>query len=90
MDRLRDLQPRNLVGCAFIVAMMIAPFIALIYGVGFGLFVLTVGLALSGWLAADARDQVPTERRNLVIGMALVMFAMALLAGAGAIIDLRR
>jgi hypothetical protein len=85
MERLRDLDKRHVVGCAFILAMMVSPFIALIYGFGFALAVLTVGLTLTAFLAFDARDQVDPARRLTVLLMAGIAFAFALLTGLAAI-----
>lgn len=89
MDRIQQMDKRNAVGCLFILAMMIAPFIALIYGYGFGLLVLTIGLVLTAALAIDARDQVPPERRKLVFGMAAAALALAIVTGIAAISQLR-
>ena len=85
MERIRELDKRHFVGCAFILAMMGAPFIALIYGFGFALAVLTVGLALTAFLAFDARDQVDPARRMTVLLMAGIALAFALLTGLAAI-----
>ena len=87
MDRLQQMDKRNAVGCLFILAMMAAPFIALIYGFGFGLLVLTVGLLLTAVLAIDARNQVLPERRKIVLGMAVA--ALALVTGIAAVSQLR-
>ena len=89
MDRIQQMDKRNAVGCFFILAMMIAPFIALIYGYGFGLLVLTIGLVLTAALAIDARDRVPPERRKLVFGMAAAALALAIVTGIAAISQLR-
>ncbi len=89
MDRLQQMDKRNAVGCLFILAMMAAPFIALIYGFGFGLLVLTVGLLLTAALAIDARDQVLPERRKFILGMAAAALALALVTGIAAVSQLR-
>ncbi len=89
MDRLQQMDKRNAVGCLFILAMMVAPFIALIYGFGFGLLVLTVGLLLTAALAVDVRDQVLPERRNLVLAIAAAALALAVVTGLAAISQLR-
>ena len=49
----------------FILAMMSHPFIALIYGFGFALAVLTIGLVLTAFLAFDAREQVDPDAAAL-------------------------
>lgn len=85
MERLRELDRRHVVGCGFILAMMAAPFIALIYGFGFALVVLTVGLLLTAFLAFDARDQVEPARRLTVLLMAGIALAFALLTGLAAV-----
>ena len=85
MEWLRALDRRHLVGCAFILAMMGAPFIALIYGFGFALAVLTIGLALTAFLAFGARDEVDPSRRLTVLLMAGIALAFALLTGLAAI-----
>lgn len=85
MERLQQVDKRNAIGCVFILAMMAAPFIALIYGFGFGLVVLTVGLVLTAALAFDARDQVDPERRKTVLTMAVVALALAIVTGVAAI-----
>lgn len=84
-ERLRELDKRHAVGCAFILAMMAAPFIALIYGFGFALLVLTLGLVLTAFLAFDARNQVDPARRTTVMLMAGIALAFALLTGLAAI-----
>ena len=89
MDRLQELDKRTVIGCFFILAMMAAPFIALIYGFGFGLLVLTVGLVLTAGLAIDARGQVPPERRTTVLIMALAALGLAVITGIAAISRLR-
>ncbi len=89
MDRLQEMDKRNLLGCVFILAMVAAPFIASIYGLGIGLLVLTVGLVLTAALAIDARSQAPPERRRLALAMALVALGFALLTGIAAISRLR-
>ncbi len=81
MERFREFDRRHVVGCVFILAMMAAPFIALIYGFGFALVVLTVGLLLTAFLAFDARDQVEPARRLTVLLMAGIALAFALLTG---------
>ena len=76
-------------GCGFILAMMAAPFIALIYGFGFGLAVLTVGLLLTAALAFDARDQVDSARRRTVLAMAVVALVLAIATGLAAVSQYR-
>ncbi len=89
MERLRELDTRHVVGCAFILAMMVSPFIALIYGFGFALAVLTIGLLLTAFLAFDARDQVGLARRRMVLLMAAVALALAFLTGIAAVSQFR-
>lgn len=84
MEQLQNFDKRNLIGCVFILAMMAAPFIAMIYGFGFALLVLTVGLVLTAVLAFDARAQVPPERRRTVLLMAAIALMLALLTGIAA------
>ena len=72
-------------GCGFILAMVVSPFIALIYGFGFALVVLTIGLVLTAFLAFDARDEVDPARRLTVLLMAGIALAFALLTGLAAI-----
>jgi hypothetical protein len=85
MNEFRELDRKRVVGCAFIVAMVVAPFIALIYGLGFALIVLTIGLLLTAFLAYDARDQVDPARRRTVLLMAGIALAFALLTGLAAL-----
>ncbi|TXG81914.1 MAG: hypothetical protein E6R14_07325 [Thermomicrobiales bacterium] len=89
MEPLRELDRQRVVGCAFILAMMAAPFISLIYGLGFALAVLTVGLMLTAFLAFDARDQVDPSRRSIAIVMAGIALAFALLTGLAALSQFR-
>jgi len=89
MERLRELDERHVVGCGFIFAMMVSPFVALIYGFGFALAVLTIGLVLTAFLALDARDQVDPSRRPTVLLMAGIALAFALLTGLAAISQFR-
>ncbi|MEZ4531278.1 MAG: hypothetical protein R2855_09625 [Thermomicrobiales bacterium] len=85
MKPIRELDRQRIVGCAFIVAMVAAPFIALIYGFGFALLVLTVGLVLTAFLAYDARDQVDPGRRTVVLLMAGTALVLALITGLAAL-----
>ncbi|MEZ4505188.1 MAG: hypothetical protein R2848_04785 [Thermomicrobiales bacterium] len=85
MKPIRELDRQRIVGCAFIVAMVAAPFIALIYGFGFALLVLTVGLVLTAFLAYDARDQVDPGRRTAVLLMAGTALVLALITGLAAL-----
>lgn len=85
MEPIRELDRQRIVGCAFIVAMVAAPFIALIYGFGFALLVLTVGLVLTAFLAYDARDQVDPGRRTVVLLMAGTALVLALITGLAAL-----
>jgi hypothetical protein len=85
MERLQQVDKRNLVGCAFILAMMAAPFIALIYGFGFGLAVLTLDLLLTAALAFDARTQVAPERKTAVLAMTVLALALAIVTGLAAV-----
>ncbi len=85
MERRQELDKRHVFGCVFILAMVAAPFIALIYGFGFALAVLTIGLVLTAFLAYDARDQVDPSRRLTVMLMAGIALAFALLTGLAAI-----
>lgn len=89
MEELRELDKRRVVGCAFILAMMAAPFIALIYGFGFALLVLTLGLGLTAYLAFEARDQVDPARRRAVLMMAILALVLALLTGLASISQFR-
>lgn len=89
MKRREDFDKRLVVGCGFILAMVAAPFIALIYGLGFALVVLTIGLVLTAYLAVEARDQVEPARRNTVLLMAGIALAFALLTGLAAISQFR-
>lgn len=86
---MQQIDKRNAVGCLFILAMMAGPFIALIYGFGFGLLVLTIGLVLTSALAVEARRQAPPERRNLVLAMGVTALALAVVTGIAAISQLR-
>ena len=88
-QKIQQIDKRNAVGCLFILAMMISPFIALIYGFGFGLLILTIGLVLTSALAIDARDQVLPERRSVVLVIAVVALALAVVTGSVAISQLR-
>ncbi|MCO5220828.1 MAG: hypothetical protein M9947_04490 [Thermomicrobiales bacterium] len=89
MDRFKQADARNLVGCLFILAMVAAPFIALIYGFGFALAVLTVGLVLTAFLAYDARDQVEPNRRTIVWAMVGIALVLAVLTGFAAFTQVR-
>lgn len=89
MNDLRSMDKRNLIGCLFILAMVAAPFIASIYGFGFGLLVTTVGLVLTAALAFDARRQAPPERQSTVLLIAIAALALAVLTGIAAYTRLR-
>ena len=89
MERFREIDRQRVVGCGFILAMVISPFIALLYGFGFALTVLTIGLVLTAYLAYDARDQVEPARRQTVLLMAGIALAFALLTGLAALSQFR-
>lgn len=89
MNRNREIDRRNLIGCAFILAMMAAPFIALLYGFGVGLAVLTLGLLLTAGLAFDARNQVAADQRGRVLIMAVIALGLALVTGLAAVSQFR-
>lgn len=89
MDRLQTLDKRTSIGCLFILAMMTAPFIATLFGLGFGLLVLTVGLVLTAALAFDARLHAPPERRTTVLLIAAIALALAVVTGIAAFSRLR-
>lgn len=76
MDRAR------LIGCLLIEAIVVAPFLALLYDPAAGLAVMTVALAATCFLAGEAaRMAVGAGQRRLIIA-AVVNGALALGCGA--------
>lgn len=64
--RRRFPERRRLIGCGFVAAMIVAPFLALAYGFTAALATTTCALAATTFLAADAaRAADPGMRRRL-------------------------
>lgn len=78
------LDARRLAGYGFIAGMVLAPFLALIYGWNAGLGVMTFALAATTYLAIDAMRAAdptvqPRIRRLIAANAALALLCLAVL-----------
>jgi hypothetical protein len=70
---------RRAIGCLFAGAMVVAPFIALLYNINAGLVVMALGLLATAYLAFDSMKAAhPAVRARLRI-VVMVNFALAAL-----------
>lgn len=84
----RSIAVRRLAGVGFAAAMVAAPFLALIYGLGIGLLVMAVALGATAFLAFNtASTAEPAIRRRLTV-LGGVNATLAILCAAGAIVRL--
>jgi hypothetical protein len=75
---------RRLVGYGFIVAVIAAPFLGLLYGRGLGVLIMAIALAATAFIAFDLLPAAPLERRGRVrrLGMVNVILALVCLVAA--------
>jgi hypothetical protein len=67
-DRFTEQEQRRIAGCAFSVAIVAAPFIALLYSQAIGLSVLAIALACTTYFAAEGYRQASgIHRRRLLM-----------------------
>ena len=75
--------PRKLVGYAFVAGMVLAPFLAAVYGWNIGLGVMVLALAATTFLAADmlkTADPGFRERLKLLVGINAALCILCLSA----------
>ncbi len=80
---------RRYAGFGFVIAMVLAPFLALILGIGIGLLVMTIALTATTVLVIDARRMAERERQMGLAVLAAVNAVLALSCLLGAISRLR-
>ena len=83
--RVPDDQKRQIVGCGFAIAIVVAPFLALLYGEIAGLAVLAGALATTLFAVVEgSRGSEPIEQRKLrilaVVNGAFLLITLLLLA----------
>lgn len=83
-DGIPEDEKRKLLGCLFSVAILIAPFIALLYGTSTGLVVLALALLTSIWFAWKALDETSEPMRSrlrllIAVNSALLILTIAAL-----------
>ena len=72
-------QRRRLIGYGFVGAMVVAPFLGLLLGVGVGLLVMAVALGATSFIAFDLLPSIPAERRLRVKRLGIVCVALAVI-----------
>jgi hypothetical protein len=75
----RPIDPRKLVGYLFVAGMVLAPFLALVYGLNIGLGVMTLALAATTYIAFDLSRTVDLTQQPRVRTLAIATAALALL-----------
>ena len=75
----RPIDPKKLVGYLFVFGMVLAPFLALIYGLNIGLGVMTLALAATTYIAYDASRHVEPAQQPRIRTLAAVNATLALL-----------
>ena len=70
---------RRAVGCLFAGAMVVAPFIALLYDVNAGLIVMALGLLATAYLAYDSMTAAHPAVRSRLRIVVMVNIALAVL-----------
>ena len=75
----RQIEPRKVAGYAFAAGMVVAPFLAAIYGWNVGLGLMVLALAASTYLAADALRVAGPEMRQRLKLLAGINAALCLL-----------
>jgi hypothetical protein len=76
---------RRSVGYGFAAAIVVAPFLALVVDLGFGLLVMAVALGATGYLAVDAARLAPAPRRRRLLVLTAVNAALAVACLIGAV-----
>lgn len=84
MNERTPVDPRRLAAYAFAAAMVLAPFLALIYGWNVGLAVMAFALAATTYLAIDAARAadaatLPRLRRMIAVNAALCLLCVVVL-----------
>jgi hypothetical protein len=77
-------QRQRLLRYGFIAAMLLAPFLGLLYGLWVGALVMAVALFATAFIAFDLLPQAPPERRERMrrLGLVNVILAIACLIAA--------
>jgi hypothetical protein len=73
-------ESRRLIPYIFVGAMVVAPFLALLYDITFGLGVLAGGLVATTFLALDAAKAATPDIRPRLLALAYVNGALAIVA----------
>jgi uncharacterized membrane protein len=79
----RQIDPRKIVGYLFVAGMVLAPFLAAIYGWNVGLAVMMLALAATTYLAADALRTAGAslrDRLRLLVGINASLCVLCLVA----------
>ncbi len=83
-DGIPEEEKRKILGCLFSGAILVAPFIALLYGTSTGLIVLALALMTSIWFAWEGLDESSATVRSrlrilIAINMTLLVMTVAAL-----------
>jgi len=79
-------QRRRIIGYGFIVAVILAPFLGLLYGRGLGVLIMAFALAATAFIAFDVLPTAPPERRERVRRLGIVNVILALLCLVAAVV----
>jgi len=79
-------QRRRIIGCGFVVAVILAPFLGLLYGRGLGVLIMALALAATAFIAFDVLPAAPPERRERVRRLGIVNVILALLCLVAAVV----
>lgn len=71
-------QRRKIVGYGFIVSIVAAPFLGLLYGRGLGVLIMAIALAATAFIAFDLLPTAPAERRTRIRRLGILNVALAL------------
>jgi hypothetical protein len=71
-------QRRRIIGYGFIVAIIAAPFLGLLYGRGLGVLIMAIALAATTFVAFDLLPTAPPERRVRLRRLGIVNAVLAL------------
>lgn len=80
---------RRYVGYGFVAAMVLAPFIGLLYGAPFGLGVLAIALLMTAWLCWNTAAAVEAEGARRLRVLAALNLALAIVTVVAVVVMVR-
>lgn len=70
---------RKIIGYGFVVAVVAAPFLGLLYGRGLGVLIMAIALAFTAFAAFDLLPAAPVEKRQRIRRLGIVNVVLAVL-----------